>query len=168
VRGLLPDAVFTPLSRVRGAVRKALAKPPAKPVTPGAMDIYAGTPLARKLGIRSDSTVALLGAADEFEARLGDLPSGVRVRKQARGKANVVVLFTKSHEELKRRLPVAIRAMKSPGRLWLAWPKRASGIETDLSQAIIRATGLEAGLVDYKICAIDEAWSGLCFSRRTR
>jgi len=166
VRALLPDAVFVPWSRIRGAVRRAIAKPPAQPVVPGTFESYAGMPLPKKLGIKADGTVALLGAPDDFEDMLGDLPDGVRLRRRAQGRADVLLLFVKSRAELERRFPGALRAMADGGRLWIAWPKKASAVRSDLTQAVVRAYGLERGIVDYKIAAIDAVWSGLCFARR--
>ena len=78
------------------------------------------------------------------------------------------MLFVRSLAELRRRFPVAGRALVERGRLWIAWPKKASGVETDLTQGYVRKTGLDSGLVDFKICAIDATWSGLCFTRRKK
>ena len=122
------------------------------------MEAYSGTPLPKKLGVREGAVVALLGA----------LPVGVRLQEQARSRAHLIVLFAKSRAELERRLPAAIRALAEGGRLWVAWPKKASGVAARLTQADVRSVGLGAGLVDYKVCAIDATWSGLCFARRRR
>jgi hypothetical protein len=130
------------------------------------MDSYAGTPLPRKLGIRAGATVALLGAPPGFERTLGPLPGGASLRRDARRPAAVVLLFAASSAALARRFPTVARAVADGGRLWIAWPKRASGAATDLTQAGVRAFGLERGFVDYKISAIDATWSGLCFARR--
>lgn len=85
---------------------------------------------------------------------------------RARGRADLVMLFVATRAELARRLPVAQRTMDDGGSLWIAWPKQSSGVPSDLTQQIVRSTGLGAGLVDYKICAIDDTWSGLRFARR--
>jgi hypothetical protein len=128
---------------------------------------YSGTPLPRKLGIKIGSAVALLGAPEGFEARtLGPLPPGVVVRADTRSLFNVGLLFARSKTDLVRRFPGAARAMGDPGALWIAWPKKASGTETDLDGNAVREFGLGAGLVDYKVAAIDATWSGLCFARR--
>ena len=129
---------------------------------------YSGTPLPKKLNIRAGATVVLLGAPDGFEATLGALPAGVRLRRQTRGPAQVVLLFAASQAQLARRFHGASRIVADPGALWIAWPKKASGMATDLGEREVRACGLGAGWVDYKICAIDATWSGLCFSRRRR
>jgi CheY-like chemotaxis protein len=166
VRKLLPDAVYTSWSRIRSSLKQAIAQPPAEPVaTESTLAGYSGTPLAKKLGIKPDYVVALVGAPEGFEKTLGELPAGVVLRRQARGHCDLVVWFCKSQAELKRRVE-RLGELAGPGGLWIAWPKQASDISTDLTQAKVRATGLAAGLVDYKIAAIDATWSGLRFTRR--
>jgi len=166
IRKLLPDAVYTDWSDIGRALQRAIKRPPANPVVPATMDAYSGTPLPKKLGIRAGSVVALLGAPPRFERKLGTLPVGVRILKRAQSDADLIILFAKSRGELVRRLPVAIRALAEGGKLWIAWPKKASTVAATLTQADVRQVGLGAGLVDYKICAIDATWSGLCFARR--
>jgi CheY-like chemotaxis protein len=168
IRAVFPDAVFTEWRTVRSAIRRAISRPPAEPVVP-ASDAFAGkTPLPRKLGIKSGGTLVLLGAPRAFEAVLGRLPEDVRVTRSARGRADVVLLFARSAADLRRRLPAAKRTLAPKGALWILWPKKASGVESDLSQTAVRATGLRSGLVDYRIAAIDATWSGLRFARRAR
>jgi hypothetical protein len=123
---------------------------------------YSGTPLPRKLGIKQGHRVALLGAPDGFEAdTLGELPDGVGVVRRAGGEADVIVSFHTSRAELERRLP-ALRAMMEPAAgLWIAWPKRASKVPTDMTEDVVREIALPTGLVDNKVCAIDATWSGL-------
>ena len=129
---------------------------------------YSGTPLPKKLGIRAGSVVALLGAPRGFEKTLGRLPEGVVLRHDARKAAGVLLLFVTSRSDLRKRFASATRAMGEPGALWIVWPKKASGVDTDLGGNEVRAFGLEAGLVDYKIAAVDATWSGLCFARRKK
>jgi len=166
VKKLLPDAVFTEWSCLRSALRRALQNPPTDPAVPNIMQGYSGTPLPKKLRIKEGSTVALLGAPPDFEGTLGDLPADVSIRRQARGKNDIVLLFAKSRAEMVRRFDAAERAMAAGGGMWIAWQKRSSGISTDLTPNNVRRYGLDAGLVDYKICSIDETWSGLLFARR--
>jgi hypothetical protein len=127
---------------------------------------YSGTPLPRKLGIKPGSRLALVGAPPDFAATLGELPPGVAVRSRAQGPCDVIVAFFERATEFERRLPVLKRALDYAGGLWIAWPKRASGVETDLGESLVRDAGLAAGLVDNKVCAIDETWSGLRFVYR--
>jgi alkylation response protein AidB-like acyl-CoA dehydrogenase len=129
---------------------------------------YSGTPLPRKLGIKPDSRLALLGAPEDFSDTLGELPPGVSLRRSARGPLDVIVAFFGQRAELERRLPALTRALDRAGGLWIAWPKRASGVPTDLGEGVIRELGLAAGLVDNKVCAIDGTWSGLRFVYRLR
>jgi CheY-like chemotaxis protein len=168
VKALLPDATYTSARGLAGALRRALAgRPKAKPVVPGIMAGYSGTPLPKKLGIKPGSIVTLLGAPEGFaDEALGPLPEGATSRTDSRAAFHVGLLFVRSKADLARRFPAAARAMGKPGALWIVWPKKASGIATDLDQQTVRAFGLASGLVDYKIAAIDETWSGLCFARR--
>lgn len=163
---LLPDAVYTGWEELAQALGPVLESPAADPVVPGTMSAYSGTPLPRKLGIKAGMVVVLLGAPEGFRVALGNLPDGVQVRRQARGPAEVILLFAPSRAHLRRRFPAAARALVEGGRLWIAWPKQASGVATDLTQAKVRAFGLEAGFVDFKIAALDDTWSGLAFARR--
>ena len=165
-RKVLPDAVYTDWSRLRSALRMALEHPPTDPAVPNVMQGYSGTPLPKKLRIKEDSTVALLGAPRDFENTLGDLPAGVSIRRQARGKNDIVMLFAKSRAEMVRRFTVAERAMAEGGGMWIAWRKKSSGSAANLTQNDVRRYGLDSGLVDYKIAAIDDTWSGLLFARR--
>lgn len=126
---------------------------------------YSGTPLPKKLGIREGSRVVLLGAPDNFLVTLGELPARVTVR--SKGEADVIVLFATRFSRLKTEFPKAMRMMPSDGgMLWVAWPKKAAKMDTDLDENFIRDFGLAKGLVDTKVCAIDETWSGLRFNRR--
>ena len=125
---------------------------------------YSGTPLVKKLGIKPRTTVAVIGAPSDFRGQLAGLPEGVRLTSRAGTAADLVICFVRSRQELETRVaPMA--AMMLSG-LWFAWPKKASGIRTDLTEDAIRGVGLAHGLVDYKVCAIDDVWSGLKFARR--
>lgn len=123
---------------------------------------YSGTPLPKKLGIVADSTVALVGAPDGVSSGLvAGLDDGVIVKRQARGKADVVVAFFTERREFERRLDALGRMIYPAGGLWVAWPKRASRLATTMDENVVRAVALPLGLVDNKVCAIDETWSGL-------
>jgi hypothetical protein len=127
---------------------------------------YSGTPLPKKLGIKDGSVVVLLGAPEDFGDTLGVLPSGVRIRREAVGKADVVLLFVASQADLAERFSTAAEILAEGGRLWILWPKKASRVTTDVGEREVRTFGLARGFVDYKISAIDVTWSGLCFARR--
>jgi len=127
---------------------------------------YSGTPLIRKLGIKPDTRLALIAAPEGFDELLGELPPGVVARRRARGSFDVIVVFCKQRSELERRLASLPTALDRAGGLWVAWPKRTSGVPTDLADGVVRELGLAAGLVDNKVCAIDQAWSGLRFVYR--
>jgi hypothetical protein len=122
---------------------------------------YSGTPLAKKLGIKEGQALAFLSAPTGFDRMVAPLPAGVTVRSRLGGNLDVVVLFTRRRAELERRLDALKRAIHPAGGLWVAWPKRSSGIETDMTEDVVRAVALPQGLVDNKVCAIDETWSGL-------
>ena len=129
---------------------------------------YSGTPLVRKLGIKEGHRLAFPGAPQDFPALLGELPAGAEVRERVRGPLDVIVFFTRSSSELRRRLPALRRAMDPAAGLWIAWPKRASGVETDMTEDVARDLGYANTLVDNKVCAIDETWSGLRLVIRVR
>jgi hypothetical protein len=120
---------------------------------------YSGTPLPKKLGIKEQHRLALLGKPAEVD--LGELPPGVTIVRRAGGKADVIVSFHTARRDFERRLP-ALRAMMEPAAgLWIAWPKKASKVATDMTEDVVREVALPTGLVDNKVCAIDAVWSGL-------
>jgi len=121
-----------------------------------------GTPLARKLGLKPGMRVAYVGAPAEFPALVGDLPDGVRVRARAAASGmDLVVLFVTARRDLERRVGRLRAAIAPDGALWVAWPKRASGMPTDVTEDVVRDVALPTGLVDVKVIAIDATWSGL-------
>ena len=166
VRALLPDATYAVWEDVSAKVAEAIAHPLAEPVVPGTMDAYSSVPLAKKLGITAGSVVALIHAPFGFEKTMSGLPDGAVILGDEEGTADVVLLFETSVDGLKTGFADAAARLNTGGRLWVVWPKKASGVESDLSQIAVRAYGLECGFVDYKIASIDETWSGLCFARR--
>jgi hypothetical protein len=128
---------------------------------------YSGTPLAAKLGIQPGVRLALIQPPEGFAATLGALPPGVTLARAAGWRCDVVLLFVTSRSQLAAELPAALGGLAAVGGLWLAWPKRASGVPTDLTEDGVRAAGLAAGVVDNKVCAMDETWSALRFVVRT-
>jgi len=164
IKELLSDAVYTDWKNIRGALKKAIAHPPRHPVVPKTVfDPYSGTPLVKKLGIKAGSVVALIDAPEDFMQILGDLPEDVVLRKSVTSRTDLTIWFIKSRRTLERRIG-RMTAQAEKGGLWIAWPKKASGVATDLSQPIVRQVGLAAGLVDFKVCSIDATWTGLKFS----
>jgi hypothetical protein len=138
-------------------------------VSPSGPAGYSGTPLVRKLGIKPEVRLALIGAPNGFDETLGELPPGVCVRRRLGGQPfDVIVAFFARGSELERRLPALSGALDPAGGLWLAWPKRASGVPTDLTDVVVRNLGLATGLVDNKVCAIDRVWSSLRLVYRLR
>jgi hypothetical protein len=119
---------------------------------------YSGTPLPKKLGIGEGSSVALIRAPAGV---VEDLPAGVTVKRQVRGKADVVVAFFAERSEFERRIGSLATMIFPAGGLWVAWPKRASGLATTMNENVVREIALPLGLVDNKVCAIDETWTGL-------
>lgn len=129
---------------------------------------YSGTPLPQKLGIKPGARFGLVKPPADFARTLGALPSGVAPRPVTSGRAtfDVIVCFAPTMAEVARRIPELKRRLDPAGGLWMAWPKRASGVATDVGENDVRARGLAAGLVDNKVCAIDHVWSGLRFVYR--
>ena len=122
---------------------------------------YSGKPLADKLGFRPGQRVAYVNPPENFGELVGELPDGCRVGEGTRSRADMVVCFVKQRRLLKQRLPALRRAIEPDGMLWIGWPKKASGVRTDITEDVIREVVLPTGLVDTKVCAIDETWSGL-------
>src|SRR2546430_991869 len=122
---------------------------------------YSGTPLAKKLGIKEGHEVALLGAPHGFGDELEGLPDAVTLRRRATGINDVIVSFHSKRADIERRVPALLKALAVDGGLWIAWPKRASKVPTDITEDTVREVFLPLGLVDNKVCAINEVWSGL-------
>ena len=127
---------------------------------------YSGTPLPRKLGIREGLTVVLLDAPAGFEADLEPLPDDVDITDKLVDGADVAVLFVTARADLERRFPDVTRHLQPAGGFWVAWPKRASKVPTDLTEDVLREVGLPQGWVDNKVCAVSDVWSGLRFVLR--
>jgi hypothetical protein len=124
---------------------------------------YSGTALPKKLGIGPGARLALVAAPEDFVDTLGDMPDGVRINHTARGRHDVIVFFATRRNELARRFAKLANAIEPDGGLWIAWPKRGACVATDLSESVVRDIGLASGLVDNKVCAVDDTWSGLRF-----
>ena len=145
IRALLPDAVYTTWAKAPAALRRAIASPPAHPVTPAsAFAAYAGVPFARKLGIQPGWVVRLANPPPDFGRALGPLPDGATVRKGLRGRADLVVWFVRSRAVVARGIR-AMGARAGRGGLWIAWPKKSSALASDLTQNEVRRLGLALG-----------------------
>jgi hypothetical protein len=167
-RKILPDAVYTSLESLPEDLALAIAEPPTDPVVPASnLAGYSGTPLPKKLGIKEGATVSLIDPPDDIETVLGSLPNGTTLATSAPPDPDVTLWFVRSFSEFENRLE-ELAATIDRDRLWVCWPKKSSGISTDITQNEIRSMGLATGLVDFKICAVDATWSGLCFTRRKK
>ena len=126
---------------------------------------YSTTPLAKKLGIKPGHRVALLNAPSNFERTLDALPENVAIAhalpRSSSTPADVIICFVTASKDLEKRLPAAAAKLAQNGGLWIAWPKKASKVPTDMTEQVIRDVALPTGLVDNKVCAIDDTWSGL-------
>ncbi|HEY5885088.1 MAG TPA: hypothetical protein VIT88_10400 [Pyrinomonadaceae bacterium] len=129
---------------------------------------YSGTPLAKKLGIKENSRVRLVNAPVGFEKELGELPPGVQLLNRGSKPFNLVLLFVKSESTLKKEFSKYAQTIARDGMIWVAWPKKSAGVATDLLFENVQKNGLNAGLVDVKICAVNEIWSGLKFVYRLK
>lgn len=145
--------------------QSAASKRPAKQGMP-----YSGTPLPKKLGLKPGITACFLNPPRGYFKLLGTLPSGLKKTRVLEGNLDFVQMFCKSESELAVTLPDVKKVLDWDGSVWVCWPKRSSGVSTDLSDAVVRRLGLSTGLVDVKVCAVDEVWSGLkfCFRKADR
>jgi hypothetical protein len=129
---------------------------------------YSGTPLAKKLGIKEGSRIALVNAPKDFQSEFGELPEGVKFLKPSIKCRDLILVFVLSEQALAREFSKLAERITANGMIWIAWPKKSSGVTTDLSFECVQRIGLDAGLVDVKICAVDKTWSGLKFVYRLK
>ena len=129
---------------------------------------YSKRSLVDKLGIKAGHRVAILGAPPDYATTLGELPPQVKSGKDLRGEKDFLHLFTKSWQELEQKFPALKSSLAKSGMLWISWPKGSSGVATDVNETVVREIGLRNGLVDIKVCAVDETWSGLKFVYRVK
>ncbi len=127
---------------------------------------YSGRSLAAKLGIKPGAPIVIINAPRGYRSMLGKLPPGVRVAPTPRGQVAFIQFSTKARAELVQRLPALLRVLEPAGMIWISWPKKASGVPTDITEDVVRAVALPTGLVDVKVAAVDEVWSGLKLVRR--
>ena len=141
------------------------ARRPQPLVPPSRLAGYSGTPLPKKLGIKEGSRVALLDAPPDFGKVIGELPPGAVLQAGGAGRCDLMLWFVRSRQALRSHIKMIAGRSDLRG-VWIVWPKKASGMPTDLTQQEVREAGLGSGLVDYKVCAVDDTWSGLLFTRR--
>jgi len=166
IKEILPDAVCTTWKDISGVIESAIAQPPVDPVKPRSLlEGYSRTPLPKKLGIKDCSRVVLIDSPPDFRETLGTLPEGAQISGKDKPGGDLTLWFVRSRKDLDqniRRMTVHLEKQS----LWIVWPKKSSRLDSDLNQAAVRKAGLENGLVDYKVCSVDETWSGLLFTRR--
>ena len=165
VKSLLPDAHYTTWDSIVDAIVLAIQHPPVDPIVPNSgMAAYAGTPLPKKLGIKSGSVVGLIGAPSDFDQTLGELPPQASLHTKTDLQWDLTLWFVRTNDELIQDIDRIIPLIARDG-LWIIWPKKSIK-KTGLSQVVVRKTGMDAGLVDYKISSIDAIWSGLRFTHK--
>lgn len=164
LKAILPDARYTTWGRMKTALARAVANPPARPVVPPS-SIYSGKPTVEKLGLKPGMRVCLLGAPKGFSAALAPRPAGTILTARPAADCGLFLAFVRSRAELHARL-VALGRVVDRQPVWIIWPKKASGFKTDVDGNLVRNTGMAAGWVDYKVCSVDGTWSGLAFKRR--
>jgi CheY-like chemotaxis protein len=165
LKQLLPDATYTSWTRLATALPRALARHVASPVVPSSSSLYGGRPTVEKLGVKPGMRVCLISAPPGFAASLAPMPAGVVYTARPTPECDVFVVFVRSRRELAVALSKLLSNIARQ-TVWFAWPKKASGVKTDLDGNVVRESGLAAGWVDFKVCSIDDTWSGLAFKRR--
>jgi len=168
IKQLIPDASYTSWDEIDLTLVQAIANPPAEPVVhESTFAGYAGKPLPDKLGIKAGMTIVLVHPPQEFAETLGKLPDGTQIQEARTGGFDLTIWFCRSISDLNSNLEhIVAQARSDP--VWIAWPKKKSGVRSDLTQQFVRQTGLDNNMVDYKICSIDETWSGLLFKYREK
>lgn len=161
IRKVIPDAVYAPAARLRSALREALANRPASPVVPAQMmERYAARAAAQKLGIRPGSRVALIDPPRNYAAAIGELPAGAALEEMPAAVCPVTLWFAGDAAACAAALP-AMRQLAARTRLWILWRKGGA-----VTQQFLRESAAAVGLVDYKICSVDDTWSAMLFARK--
>ena len=161
---LLPDATYTTWGRLKTAIARAIARPPAAPIVPPS-SIYSGKPAVEKLGVKAGMKVCVIGAPKGFTQQLTPLPSKVTFTASPSAACDLFLVVVRSERELVLHLG-KLSGDVARQTVWAIWPKKASNVKSDLNGNVVRERGLALGWVDFKICAIDDTWSGLAFKRR--
>ena len=164
LKTLLPDATYTSWGRLNTALAKAMARPLSAPIVPPS-SIYSGKPAVEKLGIKPGMRVCILGAPKGFTEALVPVPAGTTFTARSSAECGLFLVVVRSRRELAAQLATVARDVVRQS-VWIIWPKKASGIKSDVDANIVRATGIAAGWVDYKVCSVDDTWSGYALKRR--
>lgn len=164
-RALLPDATYTTWGHAKTAIAKAIARPVKNPINPG--DLMSGRPVVAKIGVKPGFKVALMASPKGFAETLKPLPAKVTFTARPDPKVDLFLCFARSGRELQAHLS-SVGGVAESQTMWLFWPKKASGVKSDLDGNVVRNSGLAAGWVDYKVCSVDATWSGLAFKKRRR
>lgn len=167
IRQAFPDAFFSTWEKVPSALKKAASNPPVAPVRPAPyMQRYVGSPLLKKLDFKPGLTVALVAAPEGFEDLLGELPDGVTLQTRMTKDTELAIWFVRSRRELDATADYLGARLRGGGSAWVVYPKQTGQYKVDFNLNHIRATMLESGLVDYKVCSVDADWTGLKFTRK--
>jgi CheY-like chemotaxis protein len=164
IQAQIPDAVYCRMGTLRFALKRAIANPPKEPAKPTAMmDRYGSKTVAQKLGIKESSTVALIDPPPDYAKVLGKMPAQVEFLEHSGELASVTLCFVREVHSLRRTLS-ELRALAAATKLWILWPKKASRAGGGLTERLIREHATQLGLVDYKICSVNEIWSAMLFA----
>jgi hypothetical protein len=167
IRREFPDALYTEWPDVVPTLKRALSRPPTVTVRPMShMERYAGSTLTKKLGFKPNMKTALLNAPEGFEEQLGELPDGAELVAKVTAQTKMTLWFVRSRQELEGEIDYLGARQPEGSSLWIVYPKQTSRFKVDFTQFDVRAFGLAAGWVDYKICAVDSDWTGLKFARK--
>lgn len=166
IRQLLPDAIFCLWEIVDAEIHKALQTPLSNPVVPASIfAAYRAVPLSKKLGIKPGMSLLAIHPPADVDIFLNPLPEGVRLSQNDSGNFDILLWFVRSRSDLSNEIR-DITVRKDFKSIWVIWPKKTSSLVSDLTQQVVREVGLAHGLVDYKICSLNDTWTGLCFARR--
>jgi len=167
IRADMPDACFTDWKNVARAIRKYLVSGPVEPIQPPAyMDQFAGSTTIKKLGLKAGMKLVMLGAPDDFAEQLGDLPEGIEIGDRLKRDTELLLWFVRSRVELESEIGFLSARLPERCGFWIIHPKQTSPYRPDFNQNHVRMVALASGLVDYKVCSVDNSWSGLKFARK--
>jgi hypothetical protein len=167
IRRELPDAVFTPWSAIAPSVRGAVKNAPAEPLKPPPfIERYETSGLVRKLGLKPGMVCSLLHPPEGFEERIDDLPENLEFQPKITATTALAIWFVRTRAEMEFAAERASLRLPQGASLWIVYPKRTGRYRADFTLTDVRAAALAAGMVDYKICAVDDDWTGLKFARR--